>query len=360
MFEGQIGRNMEVYVDDMLTKSLRTSDHRADLEETFKTLRRYKMKLNPEKCAFGVCSGKFLGFMVHHRGIDANPDKIKAIQELRSPRMTKEIQGLTGRIISLARFISRLTDRCLPFFKALKKNSSSQWTPECESAFKELKSYLAEPPMLSKPQNGETLYLYLAVSTVAVSSALIREEDGIQRAVYYVSKALTDPETRYTEVEKIVLALITSARRLRPYFQAHLITVLTNYPLRQVMQKLEASGRMIKWSVELSEFDLTYKPRSAIKGQAVADFLLESIQGDSFSIDRPEDESWKLFIDGSSNRHGSGAGVIIQSPNGAIAQLALRFGFRATNNIAEYEALVQGLRLAVELKVEVLVVFSDS
>ncbi|KAL5740687.1 hypothetical protein ACOSP7_029569 [Xanthoceras sorbifolium] len=257
MFEGQVGRNMEVYVDDMLTKSLRTSDHRADLEETFKTLRRYKMKLNPEKCAFGVCSGKFLGFMVHHRGIDANPDKIKAIQELRSPRTTKEIQGLTGRIISLARFISRLTDHCLPFCKALKKNSSSQWTPECESAFKELKSYLAEPLMLSKPQNGETLYLYLAVSTVAVSSALIQEEDGIQRAVYYVSKALTDPETRYTEVEKIVLALITSARRLRPYFQAHPITVLTNYPLRQVMQKLEASGRMIKWSVELSEFDLT-------------------------------------------------------------------------------------------------------
>ncbi|KAL5853083.1 hypothetical protein ACOSQ3_008201 [Xanthoceras sorbifolium] len=152
--------------------------------------------------------------------------------------------------------------------------------------------------------------------------------------VYYVSKALTDPETRYTKVEKIVLALIISARRLRPYFQAYPITVLTNYPFRQVMQKLEASGRIIKWFVELSEFDLTYKPRSAIKGQAIADFLLESIQGDAFSIDRQEDESWKLFVDGSSNRHGSGAGVIIQSPNGTIAQLALRFGFWATNNIA--------------------------
>ncbi|KAL5850150.1 hypothetical protein ACOSQ4_008163 [Xanthoceras sorbifolium] len=182
MFEGQIRRNMEVYVDDMLTKSLRTSDHRVDLEETFKTLRRYKKKLNPEKYAFGVFSGKFLGFMVHHRGIDANPDKIKAIQELQSPRTTKKIQGLTGRVVSLVRFISRLTDRCLPFFKALRKNSSSQWTPECENAFRELKSYLAEPPMLSKPQTGETLYLYLAVSTVAVSLALIQEEDGTQRA----------------------------------------------------------------------------------------------------------------------------------------------------------------------------------
>ncbi|KAL5733797.1 hypothetical protein ACOSP7_031658 [Xanthoceras sorbifolium] len=145
--------------------------------------------------------------------------------------------------------------------------------------------------MLSKPQTGETLYLYLVVSTVAVSLALIREEDGTQRVVYYISKALMNLGTRYTKVEKIVLALIISARRHRPYFEAHPITVLTNYPLRQVMQKLKASGRMIKWSVELSELDLTYKPRSTIKGQAVADFLLESIQGDAFSIDRQEDES---------------------------------------------------------------------
>ncbi|KAL5732314.1 hypothetical protein ACOSQ2_032006 [Xanthoceras sorbifolium] len=246
--------------------SLRTSDHRVNLEETFKTLRRYKMKLNLKKCAFGVYSGKFLSFMVHHCGINANPDKIKAIQELRSPRTTKEIQGLTWNIVSLARFISRLTDRCLLFFKALRKNSSSQWTPECENAFRELKSYLAEPPMLSKPQTGETLYLYLVVSTVAVSSALIREEDGTQRVVYYISKALMNLGTRYTEVEKIVLALIISARRHRPYFEAHPITVLTNYPLRQVMQKLEASGRMIKWSVELSEFLLiSQEVRSRVK-----------------------------------------------------------------------------------------------
>ncbi|KAL5768788.1 hypothetical protein ACOSP7_015333 [Xanthoceras sorbifolium] len=231
IFAPQLGRNMEVYVDDMLTKSLEADDHRADLEETFTTLRQYNMRLNPEKCVFGVTSGKFLGFMVHQRGIEANPDKIKAIQELRSPRTIKEIQGLTGRVIALSRFVSRLTDRCLPFFRALKKNTSNIWTSECEKAFQELKCYLTSPPMLSKPQTGETLFLYLAVSPEAVSSVLIRNDEGTQRAVYYVSKAMTSPETRYAEIEKLALALIITARRLRPYFQAHPIIVLTKHPL---------------------------------------------------------------------------------------------------------------------------------
>ncbi|KAL5835928.1 hypothetical protein ACOSQ3_015487 [Xanthoceras sorbifolium] len=231
IFAPQLGRNMEVYVDDMLTKSLEADDHRADLEETFTTLRQYNMRLNPEKCVFGVTSGKFLGFMVHQRGIEANPDKIKAIQELRSPRTIKEIQGLTGRVIALSRFASRLTDRCLPFFRALKKNTSNIWTSECEKAFQELKCYLTSPPMLSKPQTGETLFLYLAVSPEAVSSVLIRNDEGTQRAVYYVSKAMTSPETRYAEIEKLALALIITARRLRPYFQAHPIIVLTKHPL---------------------------------------------------------------------------------------------------------------------------------
>ncbi|KAL5823397.1 hypothetical protein ACOSQ4_021297 [Xanthoceras sorbifolium] len=276
--------NMKVYVDDMLTKSLEADNHRADLEETFATLRWYNMRFNPEKCIFGVTSGKFLCFMVHQRGIEANPDKIKAIQELRSPRTIKEIQGLTGRVIALSRFVSRLTDRCLPFFRALKKNTSNKWTSECEKAFQEMKCYLTSPPMLSKIQTGETLFLYLAVSPEAVSSVLIRDDKGTQRAVYYVSKAMTSPETRYSEIKKLALAIITKARRLQPYFQAHPIVVLTKHPVKQVMQKLEASGRMIKWSVELSEFDISFRPRNAIKGQAIADFVSKFIIKDVASV----------------------------------------------------------------------------
>jgi len=119
MFQNQIGRNVEVYVDDLLVKSIRANRHIEDLRETFRTLREYNMKLNPTKCAFGVSSGKFLGFMVSQRGIEANPKKVRAVLEMEAPRTTKQLQRLTGRIAALNRFISRSTDKCLPFFKIL-------------------------------------------------------------------------------------------------------------------------------------------------------------------------------------------------------------------------------------------------
>ena len=121
MFRPQIGRNVEVYVDDMLVKSLDEEKHLDDLQETFDTLRRYNMKLNPSKCAFGVASWKFLGFMVSHRGIEANLDKIKAILDMKSLQNIKEVQSLTGRVAALNRFVSKATDKCLPFFRVLKR-----------------------------------------------------------------------------------------------------------------------------------------------------------------------------------------------------------------------------------------------
>ncbi|KAL5851541.1 hypothetical protein ACOSQ3_006659 [Xanthoceras sorbifolium] len=126
MLTSQLERNMEVYVDNMLTKYLKATEHCSDHRETFQTIRKYNMILNPEKCAFGVTLGKFLGFMVNHRGIETNPNKIKALRELNIPRTTKEIQGLTGRVVSLLRFVSRLTDRCFPLFRTQKKNNSNQ------------------------------------------------------------------------------------------------------------------------------------------------------------------------------------------------------------------------------------------
>ena len=133
MFKKQIGNNVEVYVDDMLVKSREEENHLDDLRETFNTLRQYNMKLNPSKCAFGVSSGKFLGFIVSQRGIEANPEKVRAILEMSLPRMTKEVQSLTGRVAALNRFVSKATDKCLPFFKTLKK--AFAWTKECETAF---------------------------------------------------------------------------------------------------------------------------------------------------------------------------------------------------------------------------------
>ena len=131
------------------------------------------MKLNPSKCVFGVALGKFLGFMVSQRGIEANPEKVQAIINMASPRTVKEVLKLTRRISALNRFVSRATNKCLPFFKTLKQ--AFAWTDECEAAFQELKRYLSNPPLLSPSKEGENLHLNLAVSATAVSAALIRE-----------------------------------------------------------------------------------------------------------------------------------------------------------------------------------------
>ena len=216
MFAQQIGRNVQVYVNDMLVKSRREEDHLKDLEETFDTLRSYNMKLNPGKCAFGVTAGKFFGFMVSQRGIEANPDKIRAIMEMAPPRNVKEVQSLNGKIAALNRFVSRATDKCLPFFHTLKR--SFEWTAECQQAFEELKAYLSSPPQLNPSQLEEELFLYLAVFPAAISAALVREEEKVQKPVYYVSRALHGVEERYPPMEKLAFALVTTACKLKPYF----------------------------------------------------------------------------------------------------------------------------------------------
>jgi len=130
MFSHQIRRNVEVYVDDMLVKSKDEANHLNDLKETFSTLHKYNMKLKLVKCVFTVALGKFLGFMVSQQGIEANLDKVKGIINVKSQKTVKEVQSLTGKVTTLNRFISRATDKCMPFFKVLKK--AFQWTDECE------------------------------------------------------------------------------------------------------------------------------------------------------------------------------------------------------------------------------------
>ncbi|XP_073041770.1 uncharacterized protein [Primulina eburnea] len=251
IFAKHAGRNIEVYVDDILVKSRAHPDFIPDLEETFSTLREYGVKLNPAKCMFGVKSGKFLGFMVTERGIEVNPEKVRSITEMTSPKSIKDVQRLTGKIAALSRFISRSAHRSYPFFQALRRAQKFGWDEKCEKAFEELKNHLAGLPVLEKPGPGEKLWVYLSATEHAVSSVLIREEGTEQRPVYYVSHALKGPEIRYTEVEKVALALVITARKLRPYFLSHPITVLTNTPLGRIMTQPEISGRLVKWTVEL-------------------------------------------------------------------------------------------------------------
>jgi hypothetical protein len=357
MFRGQIGRNVEVYVDDMWVKSIQATKHIEDLRETFQTLRKYQMKLNPMKCAFGVSSGKFFRFMVSQRGIEVNPEKVKAVLDMQAPRTTKQLQQLTGRIAALNRFISRSTDKCLPLFKILRK--AFTWSDECEEAFRKLKEYLMSPPLLSRPKEGEILYLYLAISCSAVSSVLVREDGGVQKPVYFLSKALHGAEERYPRIEKLAFALVVSARRLRPYFQAHAIRVLTEYPMRKVLQKPNLSGRLVNWAIELGQFDIQFHPRTAIKGQVLADFLAEFCNFPE-ADELPKESTWIVHVDESSAQGRSGVGVILRNPEGQEFSFAIKLDFVTTNNEAEYEAVIAGLALSREMGATNVEIRSDS
>ncbi|XP_074360839.1 uncharacterized protein LOC141701094 [Apium graveolens] len=268
IFKSQLGRNMESYVDDMISKLVTIPDHTKDLKECFDNLRKYNMKLNPEKCAFGVPSGKFLGFLVSERRIEANPEKIKAIMEMTVPRTQKDIQKLAGCLAALRRFIPKLAER-----------------------------------------------------------------------------------------------------KLRQYFQGREIRVITNQPLQKIIHKPDASGRLVNWAIELSQFNIKYVPRTTIKAQALAEFVMECTfpeVPETPKIQSGEEKetsninSWTLYVDGSATAERSGAGLILSSSGGFTIQQAITFAFKATNNQAEYEALLSGLRIAKSLGVRRLTIYSDS
>src|SRR5664279_3090783 len=189
----QMGRNVEAYIDDIVVKTQDKSTLIQDLEETFDSLPKVNFKLNPEKCVFGVPSGKLLGFLVSHWGIEANPDKIEAINKMEAPRRIKDMQRLNGCITALGRFISRLGERALPFFKLLKKPGPLKWTPEANATLQDLKVYLATPAILVAPRPREPLLLYVATTNQVVSAVLVveREEDSTAKAKNFAKKGCT-------------------------------------------------------------------------------------------------------------------------------------------------------------------------
>ncbi|MFS7989551.1 putative ribonuclease H [Helianthus anomalus] len=228
-----------------------------------------------------------------------------------------------------------------------------------------MKQHLASLPDIAAPETGELISVYLSVADEAISAVLTIERDKAQVPVYFFSKTLKLAETKYPPLEKLALALVQTARRLRRYFQAHPIQVVTDQPVKNVLEKPENSGRLAKWAVELGEHNITYVPRKAIKAQVLTDFLVEvpnqTIEEVNTTTTEPSNpEAWKLFTDGASSVEGSGAGLVLINPEGLEFTYALRFNFQTTNNEAEYEALIVGLRLAKEMKVKKLEVFTDS
>ena len=195
---------------------------------------------------------------------------------MQPPITKKEIQYLTDRLAALNIFISRYSNHLQSFFKALKGADSKGWGPECDDVFLSINKYIISSLSLSQPVKGEELYLYLAALAMAVSVALVRlDPRNKQRLVYFISKVLIDVETKYTDFERMALALRVAAKKLQPYFQAHTIVVHTSSSIRAVLHKPDASGRLLKWAIELSDFDIEYHLRSAIKGKVLADFIVE-------------------------------------------------------------------------------------
>ena len=330
----------------MVVKSKWVSEHLADLSSIFEILRRHKLRLNASKCSFIVGSGKFLGYMVTHRGIEVNPDQIRAINGLRPPRNPKEVQKLTGMMAALNRFISRSAERCRPFFLLLHKWKEFHWSEECVIAFQELKRYLSYPPIMSSPVADEVLFAYIAVALYAISFVLIRVDNGIQRPVYYVSKSLNEAEVHYLPLEKAILAVVHATRKLPYYFQVHTVVVLTQRPLKSMLRSADYIGRIAKWGTILGAFDIKYMPRTSIKGQVLADLVAEFAEcpeeverGSEKLGERLVDVAfvqglppWELYVDGASNQWGSGVGLVLVSPERITIEKSLRLNFSAMNN----------------------------
>jgi hypothetical protein len=254
----------------------------SDLAETFDNLNRYKLKLNPTKCSFGVSAGQLLGFLVSARGIEANPEKIQAILIMGKPTQLHDVQKLAGRVAALSRFIARLGETGLPFYALMRKSDNKfEWTEEADAAFAQLKKVLSTPPVLVAPNEKEPLLLYIAATHQVVSTVLVVERSkegkghGVQRPVYFLSEVLSPTKQRYPHYQKLAYSVFTKARKLRQYFAVHPIIVVNKAPLSNILNNPLATGRVSLWGIKLSPLDITYEKRKAIKSQVLPDFTAE-------------------------------------------------------------------------------------
>jgi hypothetical protein len=226
ILEDQMGRNIFTYVDDIVVASKNKEDHLLDLVETFTNMREVRLRLNPEKCIFGVCQSKILDYLVSHRGIEANLNKIQAIMDMAPPQSTKDIQRLTGRLVALNRFISRSAERSLLILKTLRGTKDFTWVLEHAAAFESLKQYMSNLATLTSLDPELPLLLYITALPSADSATLVQEKTEMTRhqwPVYFVSEVLTSSKCNMVELEKIAYAVIMALRKLRHYFEAHKI-----------------------------------------------------------------------------------------------------------------------------------------
>ncbi|KAI0498537.1 hypothetical protein KFK09_019425 [Dendrobium nobile] len=385
VFDDLIHNQVECNIDDLVVKSKVKEAHLYDLRVVFERLRRYDLKMNPLKCAFGVTSGKFLGFIVRHRGIEINPAKIEAILDMPSPKSLTQLRSLQGRLAYIRRFISNLSGRCQPFSILVKKDTKFIWDEKCQNSFDDIKQYLSNPPVLAAPIPGKPLILYTASLDESLGALLAQVNDkGKENALYYLSRRLLPIEIRYPSIEKHCLALVFAVQKLRHYMLSHPISLILRVnPLQYLMTQPTLSGCLACWSMILLQFEITFIPLRAVKGQDVADFLaahplpVDSPLNDDLpneqimSLRESGEAIWVLYFDGaaSSRRNATqqsiiprkaGVGLIFITPEKGMLYFSYHLSEPCTNNEAEYEALITGLELAILMEIKVIKIFGDS
>ena len=270
-------------------------------------------------------------------------------------------------------FISRLVDRCRPFFLLMNKWKGFKWTEECVLAFQQLKEYLSYPPIMSSPEIDEILFAYIVVAPHTVSLVLIRVNSGIQRPVYNIIKSLHEAKVRYLLLEKAILGVMHGTQKLPHYFQAHTVVILTQPSFRTILRSANYVRRIAKWGTDLRVFDIKYMPRTSVKGQVLANLVAEFVEPllEEMATTQNTDEKsigtislqepllWKVYVDGAANQRGSEVGLVLISPKQITIEKSLRLGFSATNNEVEYEVLLEGMSMIQRMGGKEVKMFSD-
>ncbi|XP_019189147.1 PREDICTED: uncharacterized protein LOC109183499 [Ipomoea nil] len=254
----------------------------------------------------------------------------------------------------------------------MKKGIPFMWDEACKNAFESIKSYLMKPPVLTAPVHGRPLILYISAQDSSMGALLAQENDkGKENALYYLSRMMTPNELKYSPIEKLCLALVFSIKKLKHYFEAHTIRLVSKAnPVKYVMAKVVLSDRLARWYLLFQQFEIVYVPQKSVKGQALADFLADHpIPAEwELSDDLPDEDvlvieilpPWKMYFDGASHRKGAGAGVVFVTPEGEVLPYSFTLTEQCSNNVAEYQALILGLEIAADMKQLRINIYGDS
>ena len=360
IFHDLIGKLVEIYIDDVVVKSTSAEGHLEDLRCILDRTRKFGLRMNPKKCAFGVTAGQFLGFLVHERGIEIGLKSQEAVRTMQPPTTKKELQSFIGKINFVRRFISNLSGRIEPFMGLVKIKTDDEfhWGAEQQRAFDDIKEYLTKPPVLVPPQQDRPFYIYLSVADTSIASVVVQVYDSQEKVAFYLSRRMLDAETRYPEIEKLCLCLYFTCSKLRHILlAAEVIIICKSDVVKHMLSAPVLKGRLGKWMFALSEFDLRYQPAKAVKGQALADLIAERINTDIAALSV---RAWAMFFDGSVCDGGYGIGILLVSPRGATSSFSISLHTPCTNNVAEYEAIRRGLELLIEVGAEAVELFGDS